>query len=185
MSSTSSKKTVPDGAALEWRGERLVPIGEIVGTHGVNGELRLRPFNPSSSALSEVTEVFLVDGGPVALRRVRPHGRVWLVHLEVADSPEAARAFVGRTVAIRERELPPLGEAEYYHYQLIGLEVVEESGRTLGAVTEVIATGASDVLAVATAAGERLVPMVDEIVRRVDVAAGRIVIRAPEGLLEV
>ncbi|MGH7857564.1 MAG: ribosome maturation factor RimM [Candidatus Binatia bacterium] len=159
-------------------------IGEIVGTHGVGGELRLRPFNPGSTILGDVEEVFVGARNPrrAGVRRVRPHGRVWLLLLDLADSPEAARELLREPVAVRERDLPRLAEAEYYHYQLVGLAVVDESGAPLGSVTDVITTGANDVLAVAMDEGERLLPMIDEVVRQVDLAARRIVVRVPESL---
>jgi 16S rRNA processing protein RimM len=192
-SSTSSKTTAgpersrrrpPD--VVEHGGERLVVIGELVGVHGVRGELRLRPFNPASTTLARVREVFLLEPGTrsVALRAARPHGRVWLVRLEAVETPEAAAPIVGRAVAVRETDLEPLGRAEFYHYQLRGLAAVDEDGASLGRVREVLTTGAVDVLAVERDGRELLVPVVEEFVRRVDLAAGRVVLRPVEGMLQ-
>jgi 16S rRNA processing protein RimM len=193
LSWTSSKKTaVRDGQRsrppllLEHDGERLVVVGEVVGTHGVRGEMRVRPFNPTSTVFFEARELFLAgrELRRAELRRARRHGRLWLLGLDLAASPEEASTHVGSAVAVRERDLPPAADREFYCYQLVGLQVVDESGSPLGVVREVLATGAADVLAVARGGREHLVPLVEEFVRQIDLAAGRIVIRPIEGLLE-
>ena len=68
--------------------------------------------------------------------------------------------------------LPPTGEDEYYAFQLIGLDVVEENGRELGTVADVIPGVANDVLEV----GEHLLPMIEDCIRSVDLEAGRITV---------
>ena len=55
-----------------------------------------------------------------------------------ADTPDAARSLGGLSVAVREGDLGPLGESEYYEYQLVGLSVVDAAGRPIGSVREVI-----------------------------------------------
>ncbi len=169
-------------------GERLIPIGKVVGCHGIRGEIRLRLYNPESKVLAEAAEVFLLapegEPPPTRVRGARPHGGLWLLFLEDVSTRDAAKALSGIEVAIRQKDLEPLGTGEYYHYQLIGLEVVDESGRSLGSVREVMPTGGSDVLAVNDRGHERLIPMIADVIRTVDLAARRIVIRPLAGLFD-
>jgi 16S rRNA processing protein RimM len=169
-------------------GERWVAVGELVGAHGVRGEARLRPFNPDSSVLAGVSEVFLVPvQGPWEAKRVeraRPHGTRWLVQLNGVATPEAARSLAGRRVAVRERDLPPLGAGQFYCYELIGLDVVDDSGDRIGTVRDVLPAGGSDLLVVAAGVQERLIPMVDRMVTAVDLDRRRIVVRPVPGLLD-
>ena len=79
----------------------------------------------------------------------------------------------GAELAVRRDELPPPAEGEYYAFQLVGLEVEEEGGRTLGRVTEVAPGVANDVLEVE---GRLLLPLVGECVRDIDLEAGRITV---------
>ena len=72
-------------------------------------------------------------------------------------------------------ELPPTDDDEYYAFQLIGLEVVEENGRALGTVADVLPGVANDVLSLD---GGVLLPMVEDCVRPVDLDGGRIVVAA-------
>jgi 16S rRNA processing protein RimM len=180
--------TSPAGVVLGPDGERLVAIGELVGAHGVRGEARLRPFNPDSSVLGGVSEVFLLDSEAATrrlrLEHARPHGGVWLVTLEGLSTPEAARALQGSRLAVRERELPGLPTGQFYCYQLVGLEVFDDSGTRLGRVSEVLSTSGNDVLVVQGSGRERLIPMIDRTVREIDLEARRIVVHPLEGSLD-
>ena len=191
MSSTSSKRTgrTPEGSLLVGDdGVRWVAVGELAGAHGVRGEARVRPFNPDSSVIGEVSEVMLVPARgawePMLVERARPHGPGWLVSLSGVSTPEAARALVGWRVAVRESALPALGGSQYYCYELIGLEVVDDAGGRIGTVSDVLAGGGNDLLVVSAGEKERLVPMVDHMVRDVDLARRRIVVHPVPGLFD-
>jgi 16S rRNA processing protein RimM len=176
----------PTGVVLGPDGDRLVAIGELAGPHGVRGTARLRPFNPDSSVLGEVSEVFLLAGEAATrrfrLEHARPHGGVWLVTLEGMSTPEAVRALQGSRLAVRERELPGLAAGQFYCYQLVGLEVFDDSGEPLGQVSEVLSTNGNDVLVVHDNGRERLIPMIDRAVREIDLDDRRIVVQLLEGL---
>ncbi len=169
-------------------GERLIAVGKLAGAHGIRGEARLRLFNPQSSLLAEVREIFLTRGAdpprPAKLESARPHGGVWLVVIDGVASPEAARALSGTQVAVRESALPGLGSGEFYCYQLVGLEVVDDAGGPLGTVSEVFSTAANDVLVVTSPGRERLIPMIDRVVGEVDFDRRRIVVHRIEGLTD-
>ena len=171
-------------------GSGRVDFGRIVGTHGVRGELKLRPHNPSSPIAESLAGVTLTTSAApeprdYSLASIRPHGGNWLVFLEGVESLDDAELLVGATVWIEADALAPLDDGEFYHRDLIGLAVVDEAGEPLGRVTGILQTGAADVLEIADGERERLVPMTDEIVRSIDVAAGRIVIRPIPGLFDV
>src|ERR1700752_2482100 len=141
---------------------RLVPLGEIVGTHGVGGLLRLHPYSSLPAALDAAHTVFLSprqhpatrspekDEGaaprPVTLVSARPHGPVHLLRFEGIDRIEDAEALVGTVLSVAESDLPPPGPHEVYAYKLEGLEVVTEGGDRLGTVESLFPTGSNDVL---------------------------------------
>jgi 16S rRNA processing protein RimM len=110
------------------------------------------------------------------------------------DDAAGAAALRGRTVVVAAEDAPELGEGEYYNDLLVGMEVRDEAGTRLGRVRAVWATGGVDLLVIDRArpggedgeiAEELLVPMAAEIVVRVEESRGRIVIRPPEGLLDL
>lgn len=180
---------------------RLVELGEIVGTHGVAGLLRLHPYADCHAALAAAPTIFLIPRRrperpgseqrpasetprPMRLTSVRPHGRVMLLEFPGIDSIERAQPLVGTMVAVEEHTLPATAPGEVYAYRLTGLDVVTSDGRPLGRVAETFATGSSEVLVVRDGDAEHLIPMIADVVRTVDVDGGRIVIDPLPGLLD-
>src|SRR5687767_1184159 len=105
--------------------ERLVALGVVARPHGVRGELRVHLYNPESDLLLGRSRVMLSHRGETREREIleaRRHGEALLVTLEGVASREAADALRGAELAVPRDELPPLGEGEHYHVDLIGLE---------------------------------------------------------------
>jgi 16S rRNA processing protein RimM len=115
----------------------------------------------------------------------RRHGEAVVVGFDGCTSVEAAAALGGRLVAIpREHALPP-PEGRFYVWQLVGCTVTTEDGREIGRVTGVEQAPAQDLWAVSDGTTERLIPAVPEIVIDVSLAERRVVIRPPDGLLDL
>ena len=103
----------------------------------------------------------------------------------VADASTAA-GLKGLEAASPAGEVPILPEGRYWVSRLLGARVADETRGDLGIVTDVVETGGADLLLVREESGrERLVPLAREIVREIDEAAGRIIVRLPEGLFEL
>jgi len=115
----------------------------------------------------------------------RRHGEAVVLRFAGCDTADAAAALAGRLVAVPRAEAltPPPGR--FYPWQLAGCLVVTEEGREVGRVTGIEHGPAQDLWVVADGGVERLIPAVPEIVTEVDLAARRVVIRPPEGLLEL
>lgn len=182
ISSTDERSRAPQGA------ERI-RLGHVVGAHGVRGELRVRS---DAESLSSTREVWLAPDGTsevprsFEVRDVRA-GRTGECRLSlegVLDRGDAA-GLKGHAIFVRASELPPLAPDEYYAFQLEGCSVVDMEGSVVGRVARIWETGAQDLLVVTAADGrEHLVPWVSPILQSVDVAAGRVTIDPPPGLLD-
>ncbi len=163
-------------------------LGTLVNTHGVRGELRLRPHNPDTAAVSPGAPLFLRRDGKtreVCVLGVRPHKNYLLLTIEGVDSMTAAEALVGGELLIAADLLPALEEGEVYHYQLVGCRVVTTAGEEIGEVTEIFTTAANDVCVVRRSQGQEvMIPLIAEVVREIDTAAGRLVIEPLPGLLD-
>ena len=108
------------------------------------------------------------------MREGHEHGDGLLVRLEGIADRDAAAALRGSEVSLWRSQLPALEEGEYYWSDLEGLGVVTMDGAFLGVVERLFETGANDVMVV-RGERERLIPFVmDEVVRRIDLAAARI-----------
>ncbi len=166
-------------------GADLVEIGVVVRRHGVRGELRLLPHNPDTEVIGAGRRVHLrcKDGSQQwrTIESSRPHKNLYLVFFAGVASTEQADALVGARAAVQRQELPELGADERYWFELVGCRVESETGRVLGRVAEVLATGSNDVLVVRDGDTEHLIPWIDDVV--VDSDADRIVVRAVAGLL--
>lgn len=165
----------------------MVAIGSIVKAHGIRGELRLLPYNPSTTSVRPGVQVMLVGSErrrEVTIAAVRPHRRFLLLTLEGVSSRDDAEAMVGDEVCVPLDALPRLDGGEVYYFQLVGLDVVTGGGERIGTVRHVFRTGASDVCVVADQDREVLLPLVADVVRSIDTAAGKLVIEPLPGLLD-
>ena len=144
----------------------LVPVGRVGRPHGLDGAFVVESASDDERRW-EVGATVLVDGAPATIelsRRVGGGRRA--IRLD-------RRVERGAELAVHVSELP-LPEADsYYTFQLVGLAVVDEEGRELGVVVEVHPGVANDNLELADGT---LVPLIDDAVRTVDLAAGRIVV---------
>jgi 16S rRNA processing protein RimM len=159
-------------------GERLVVVGRVVGLYGVRGWMRLMSHTQPRDNILRYRHWHLRRGHdwrPVEVAAGRVHGKGLVVNLRECADREQARALIGADVAVPRAELPPTAAGEYYWADLVGLRVETAEGRVLGEIDYLLATGANDVLVVRGEDRERLIPFVtDQIVKRVDLAAGLI-----------
>jgi 16S rRNA processing protein RimM len=172
------------------RRPRRLRLGRVVRPHGLKGEVVVHGTPLRSAELLAVGKLTLArpDGQVVGVRAVatcRDFGRDLLVRFAGVEDVDAAGELRGLWLEAERAALPDAGEGAVYHYDLLDLEVVDESGRELGRVVGVIDTGAHEVLEVAGPAGEILVPYHAGTVLGWDPAARRLTVRLPAGLEEV
>jgi 16S rRNA processing protein RimM len=142
-----------------------VQIGKVGKPHGIDGAFFVE--QPSADERWwKVGSTFLAGGAEVEVVAARRSSGRPVVRLDRAVERGAA-------IEVERDALPPTEEDEYYAFELVGLPVVEENGRELGSVKAVTTGVANDVLELDTGV---LLPMIEDCVRRVDLAAGRIVV---------
>jgi len=168
---------------------RLVPLGRVVGVHGLKGVLRVsisgRTGDLDPETFVALGEILVGDELFRVLKGARGRGHVLLWLLGV-DSRDQAEALVGREVHGEVHRFPALPAGEYYWFQVLGLPVVHaEDGRELGRLEEIWPTGGHDIYVVRQGAREVLLPAVEEVIREIDLAAGCIKVSPPAGLLEM
>ncbi len=164
----------------------FLEAGEVVGTHGVRGELRVRPECDSPAVLARLRTLYLDKNGEKAVRaKARVHKNLALVKLDGIDTVEDAAALRGKMLYLHRKDVK-LEKGQYFICDLIGLSVVDEaSGVVYGECTDVTATGANDVYHLKTPAGkEVLIPAIPDIIRQVDIDNGVIRITPMLGLFD-
>jgi len=168
--------------------ERLIPLGEIVTTHGIKGWLKLKPYNPDSAILSSTQKVFLEKGdvrSTHCLEASRIHKGRSFLKLRAIDSLEEARKWVGSILSVDEDQLQPLNPGEYYYYQALGLDVFDLQGRWIGVITQVWSKEGGDIYVVTAASKDYLIPAVKAVVEKVDLPGRKLIINPPAGLLDL
>ncbi|MEL6125888.1 MAG: ribosome maturation factor RimM [Pseudomonadota bacterium] len=163
----------------------LVCVGAIAGAFGVRGEVRLKSFTADPEAIEEYAPLTTEDGAQsFEVKITRPINSGYAARLSGVPTKEAADALKGtRLYAPRDR-LPALPDDEFYHADLIGLEVYDTGGVRFGRVKAVHDHGAGDLLEIVTVGfGEIFLPFTREAVPTVDLTAHRLIADPPPGLL--
>ncbi|MBN1536077.1 MAG: 16S rRNA processing protein RimM [Anaerolineales bacterium] len=160
-------------------------IGKLHHPHGVHGDIIMQVLTDFPERLKPNMVVFIgEEHRPLRVKTFRQHHRGVLVDFYDYATPEAVGELRNYTVYVKASELPVLPTGEYYHHQVIGLRVVDESGVNLGQVTEILTTGANDVFVVQQETGaEFLLPMVDEMVLYIDLEKCEMCARPLPGLI--
>lgn len=155
--------------------DRPVTLAAVTGAHGVTGEVRLKLFGEGVDSLKRFRAF---NASTLTLERLRDDGKGGAIarFAEIRDR-SAAETLRGTTLTVPRSALPPLGEGEYYHADLIGLAAVADSGELLGTCVAVENYGAGDVIEIERRDGKRfMVPLRAEAVPEWD--ATRLVIAA-------
>ena len=152
--------------------EDQVALAAIAGAHGISGEVRLKLFAESADSLKRHEQVRVGDR-LLTLASLKGAGTPVARFVEISDR-NAAEALRGQLVTVPRSALPPLGEGEYYHADLIGLPCESAQGEPLGKVVAVEDFGAGDILEIEKSDGRRaMVPFRAGVADLVD---GRIVL---------
>ena len=163
-------------------------LGRIVKTHGIRGEVQVYSYSDVEYFL-DYKDLFVHDkyGDKVPQRVIKARvkkGQSVILALEGVVDITQAGSFVGKEIFLDRAKLPPLAEGEYYRHEIEGLSVVSAEGEKLGILSDVLATGAHDVYVVKGDKGEILVPAVEQMVKKIDLEKGVIVVDLPPGLVE-
>ncbi|MEW6326175.1 MAG: ribosome maturation factor RimM [Thermodesulfobacteriota bacterium] len=169
--------------------EDYILIGKVVGAHGVRGLLKVLPYTESPDGFKALKAVWLKDkaGGLQELRleSAGVKGRVVLLGLSGVDSRTKAESFIHSEVYCPKKWLRKIPADEYYWHQIIGLTVQLEDGSVLGKIKAVFPTGSNDVYVVENGPKEYLIPAIEDVVVKIDLANKIITVRPLEGLLNM
>ena len=165
--------------------KRFLEVGRIVGTHGVQGEMRVECWANSPDFLTRFKKLYLDNGETELSVACRPHKNIALVRVKGVGSIEEADLLRGKVLYI-DRADARLEEGEHFVQDIIGLSVTDaDSGEVYGTVRDVIKTGSNDVYEM-EAADKKLyyIPVIPDIVIRLDLENEAVFIRPMKGLFD-
>jgi len=162
-----------------------IRIGKIVNTHGNRGALRVYPLTDYPERFSRMTKVMVALEDRLTeyhLEQVTFHKKFVIIRFQEIQDMNQALELKNGFLVIDRGDLTPLPKDNYYIFDLIGMEVFDLCGDRLGALTDVIRTGANDVYVVETGTKPLLLPALKQVVLNIDVPGRRMVVKTPEGL---
>lgn len=183
--------------------QEYLSVGTIINTHGVRGEVKVSP-STSDVARFEYLLRFFVDMSPAGagkgdavapnkntplkeffVESIRYHKNHVLLKLRGVDDMTAGEALKGREIWVPREDARELEEDEWFICDMLGMEV-REDGVLLGKLVDVLETGSNDVYVTRDEAGhEILIPALKDIILTVDIEAGVMTVKLPEGLRDL
>ena len=159
--------------------KRFLEAGEVVGTHGIQGEVKILPWADGPEFLLGFKTLYL-NGKPYAVRSSRVHKTCVLAKLEGVDTPEQATLLRKQVVTV-DRTGVKLPDGAVFIADLIGCRALDDDGNEFGKITDVLTMPSSDVYVVK---GEKtyMIPAVKAFVREVNVAEGYVRLHLIEGM---
>jgi 16S rRNA processing protein RimM len=145
-------------------------MGRVAGAYGVRGWIKV---DAPQQALAKCTK-WSIGGAEYPVEQVKAHSGTLLAKLAGLESREAAAKLKGSTVYARRAALPEPDPGHFYLADLVGLEVLNEQGVTLGVVKRWLFNGAQDVMEVAGGGKTQLIPWIADVVRNVDLSRRQI-----------
>lgn len=160
---------------------QFLEAGEIVNTHGIQGEVKIVPWCDTPEFLCGFDTLY-IDGAPVKVRAARAHKGNVLARLEGVDDVNAAMRLKGKRVSI-DRTGVELPDGRHFIADLIGLTVIDDdTGTELGAIADVLTPPAHEVYVVRGKGKEYLIPAVDAFLRGTNVEEGWVRVHLIEGM---
>lgn len=165
-------------------GEPLyLSVGFLRRPHGVKGEIIMDLHTDFPERMKKGRKLFVGDDHkPMTLTNVRPHQAGLLVKFKDVDTPEDAGLYRNQWVYVQTKDVP-LPEGQHYKHELLGLNVMDEDGNSLGELVEILETGANDVYVVRDDSGkEILLPNIPSVILDLDLGTRTMRVHLLEGL---
>ena len=157
--------------------DKQILLGRILGPHGLKGEVKIKSFTADPLAVASYGPVLANDGRRFTLERPRLQGDIVVAAIKGVDDRTFAEGLKGLELKIAREDLPDTEDDEFYQADLVGLPVVDASGREIGEVLGFQNFGAGDLIEIKRdRARSSFVPFTNDMVPIVDTDEGRVVL---------
>lgn len=165
--------------------KKFLEVGKIVGTHGINGEVRVECWCDSPAFLSSFKTMYFNGGEDSITVKARPHKNIALIKIKGIDSIEQAEQYRNKVLYIDRNDVK-LPKGRYFVTDLIGLKVINlDNDEEIGEISDVLKTGSNDVYEMKSNDGKKIyIPVIDDIVKDRDFEKGFVYIKPMKGLLD-
>jgi 16S rRNA processing protein RimM len=167
---------------------KLIEIGKIVRSHGLGGRIKVLSYLQSPDPLRAVDDLLVgttpSDAVSYPLDAFQDGNGFFILKLEGIDNRDDADRLRGRLVWMPSEKMKPLDDGEYYWEDIIGLQVVTEENEPLGRIETVFPTGSNDVYVCRNEEREMLLPALEQVIKKIDLEQGIMVVSLREGFFE-
>lgn len=136
-----------------------IELGKIAGFFGVKGWVKLYSHTRPRIGIADYSQFYVGDNKtPLTFTKIQESGKYIIAHIDGVNTREGAQAFLEQSLYVSSQDLPELSN-EYYWHQLVGLTVINQHQQIIGTITEMMETGANDVMVIHDDHGtEHLIP---------------------------
>ena len=163
-------------------------LGRVAKTHGIKGEITIRLDVDDPSAYHNM-KYFLLEINkvltPFFVEKIVSNGDKIFVTIQDIHTVEAASALTGKEVYLPLEMLPKLSGKQFYYHEVKGFTLVDAEKGELGAITDVIEYPTQAIIQVFKDKKEILIPILDQVIQKVDRKAKKLYVKAPEGLIDM
>ncbi len=165
--------------------KEYVVIGKIVRTHGLMGNVRVQPLTNVLEVFDKSKQFFIMDESrdeiyTVQVEDIKRSGKTFLIKFYGVNNEETAKKIVGLKIVMKAEDLPKLSSPdEFYYYEVLNIDVFDQTGNFIGKVCDIISTGSNEVLVVRSDDEELLLPMIRDYVVEFH-KKDRLIVRIPE-----
>jgi 16S rRNA processing protein RimM len=180
----SQENQQPSSSPVE--GEPLfLVVGKLRHSHGLHGEILMEVITDFPERIRQGKTLHIGESHqPMRVASRRAHGGGLLLAFDGINTSEEVGQLRNQWVYVPASDRPPLSEGDYYHHQIIGLQVTSEDGLELGKIASILETGANDVYLVRSDSGkEVLLPAIQSVILNIDLVKGQMLVHLLPGLL--
>jgi len=169
--------------------EKLLLVGKVIKPHGVKGLISVWSYARTIESFLYSDTVFFKQEHQEPVKYtvldVSPHKNRFLMRIKGVESFEDAKSLRGSDILVDKKHLVKNSDDEYYWFELINMKVYLDSGKYMGVIKGILPTGSNDVYVVKQDDSEFLIPAIHDVVKKIDLNKGEMIIRAIDGLLEL
>lgn len=152
--------------------DKKIIIGKIGAAHGVRGDMKVYPLTDFPDRFNTIKKAY-VDDQLIEIIATRYQNNFVVMKVNGVNSREEVARFTNKLLKINRSDVPPLEEGEYYSFDIIGLQVINQDDEILGEITEILKTGSNDVyITKATDGRQILLPALKKIVTEINLEEG-------------
>ena len=166
---------------------KYLELGQIVNVKGLKGEVKVNPFTEDNTRFERIPNVFIKKAKgemiKISISKVGYNKNQVIIKFKEINTIEEAETLRNSYILVDRDSLEALPEGVYYIADLIGLDVYTESEEYLGKVDDIFSTGSNDVYVVKAELGKQiLLPGIDEVLKKIDIQSGKIIVNLIKGL---